>query len=183
SFMARVTRNSSTTWRIKLKRSRPPLPRSTACKGSDSAKAREQGGHRGHAARCRSLDMKAPARADAVDAPTRAAARRYLAPSTLPNFSELKAAFSEAVVPTIERHIKNRLMSVKRGAATIVFLDGPFLLIDLSTRLTAGIRNEDALCELLNALLMEEPVSYESQHLLLNVETTLIEWTDMDRQL
>jgi EAL domain-containing protein (putative c-di-GMP-specific phosphodiesterase class I) len=127
--------------------------------------------------------MKVPTRPDSVVATNRAAARRQLAFSTITNFSELKAAFSEAVVPAIERHIKNRLMSVKRGAATIVFLDGPFLLIDLSTRLTAGIRNEDALCELLNALLMEEPVSYESQHLLLNVETTLIEWTDMDRQL
>src|SRR5690606_26349266 len=114
--------------------------------------------------------MKVPTRPDSVVATNRAAARRQLAFSTITNFSELKAAFSEAVVPAIERHIKNRLMSVKRGAATIVFLDGPFLLIDLSTRLTAGIRNRllsrreigaDAVKRLLERLQMGNLASHQ----------------------
>lgn len=127
--------------------------------------------------------MKPPATHHSTRVPTRAAVLRHLALVHVTNLSELISTYAGDVQSAVNSYVKHRLAFISNPFPHLVFLDGPYFLIDLSACLDGGSPNEDALCEHINALLMERPIKSGDDSVFLNIETTLIECSDKQRQL
>ncbi|MFC3339382.1 EAL domain-containing protein [Paracandidimonas soli] len=127
--------------------------------------------------------MRTPIDLHAMRMAARVAVSRYFAIIRITNLSELTSAYSVDARSIVDRHVKHRLASVWRHVPGIFFQDGPCLLVDLPACMAGSIRNEDVLCEQLNALVMEEPVMCGTTSVYLKVETTLIECPDSEWRL
>lgn len=127
--------------------------------------------------------MKMPIDRLATRAAERPAVLRHLAFVHITNLAELEQAYGEDAQRAIDSHVRDQLDSAGEPPPTVVFLDGPYILIDLSACLGPPPHNKDALCEHINALLMGRPAPCADDSIFLNVETTLIEWSDKEWQL
>ena len=98
------------------------------------------------------------------------------------NWPDLMAAYSCDLHQHIKHYVSSRMTAVGRSSSKVFFLDGPYVLIDFSAFDDQNFYSEDTLCEHINALFMEGPVIYGVDHVFLSVQTTLLEWSDQERE-